>query len=266
MRALAGSVSARSGKDGRQRLHHLLDDGNIMRGAFFALLAAAVVTLVLDYREMAEANAFAPDAPMIQPILPSTQAEPGESGSEQPQVTTDPDMLRQAMRIELGKGGTLRLEGTITPGTSARFAKEIGKVGEYVKRIELDSPGGSAQDALAMSRLVRENGYDTVVRKGQLCASSCPLVFAGGVTREAEEGAAVGVHQVFPASEEGLSPRAAASGTQSVTAQVTRLLTDMGVDAALWLHALDTPPERLYYLSPEEMKRYRLTGTTKKKG
>jgi hypothetical protein len=32
----------------------------------------------------------------------------------------------------------------------------------------------------------------------------------------------------------------------------------MGVDPALWLHALDTPPQALYYLSPEELADYRL--------
>ena len=32
----------------------------------------------------------------------------------------------------------------------------------------------------------------------------------------------------------------------------------MGVDPALWLHALETPPDRLYYLSPEELTTYKL--------
>ena len=35
-------------------------------------------------------------------------------------------------------------------------------------------------------------------------------------------------------------------------------LGDMGVDPALWLHALDTPPESLYFLSPEEQRQFRL--------
>ncbi len=32
----------------------------------------------------------------------------------------------------------------------------------------------------------------------------------------------------------------------------------MGIDPALWLHALDTPPQALYYFSPEELAKYRL--------
>ena len=45
----------------------------------------------------------------------------------------------------------------------------------------------------------------------------------------------------------------AMADAQSVTAEITRHLTLSGVDPALWLHALETPPDRLYYFSPEEM-------------
>jgi len=45
---------------------------------------------------------------------------------------------------------------------------------------------------------------------------------------------------------------------QKTTAGITRFLIEMGVDSALWLHALDTPPNQLYYLTPEELKSYRL--------
>lgn len=50
----------------------------------------------------------------------------------------------------------------------------------------------------------------------------------------------------------------AMSDAQKTTATVTRHLVSMGIDAALWIHALETPPERLYYLSPEELTDYRL--------
>ncbi|MEC9343423.1 MAG: hypothetical protein VYD64_06225 [Pseudomonadota bacterium] len=268
MAAIAGSANP-PGRVSLARRLARLDDGVLMRAVFFTMLAAVAVILVLDYREMAEAKLFSPERPMTQPILPPASGNPGASPDgaplrpgEQPPVTTDPELLRQAMRIELGRQGVLRLEGTITQGTSERFAAEVARIGEYVRRIELDSPGGSAIDALQMSRLIREQGFATHVARGELCASSCPLLLAGGETRTAEEGAVIGVHQVYPVSEDGLSPRQAAAGTQAMTAQVTRLLGEMGVDPALWLHALDTPPERLYYLSIEEMERYRLTGRT----
>ena len=48
------------------------------------------------------------------------------------------------------------------------------------------------------------------------------------------------------------------SDAQATTARISRHLAEMGVDPALWLHALDTPPQALYYFSPEELAKYRL--------
>ena len=54
------------------------------------------------------------------------------------------------------------------------------------------------------------------------------------------------------------APAQAMSDAQATTARISRHLAEMGVDPALWLHALDTPPQALYYLSPEELADYRL--------
>lgn len=45
---------------------------------------------------------------------------------------------------------------------------------------------------------------------------------------------------------------------QKTTAEITRYLNDMGVDAASWLRALDTPPDRLYYFTGTELTALRL--------
>ena len=128
----------------------------------------------------------------------------------------------------------------------------------------LDSPGGSVDDALDIGRLVREQGLSTEVSNGGLCASSCPLIFASGETRIAGQEAAIGVHQIYAAAlsaspVDALSVAGVAmADAQSATAEITRHLGEAGVDAALWLHALETPPDQLYYFSPEELERYRL--------
>ena len=159
---------------------------------------------------------------------------------------------------EDASGGVLRVSGTIDPGSAERFAAEIARVGEYVKRIELNSPGGSVRDALAISRAIRERELDTAVADGALCASSCPLILAGGKARHASSAAAIGVHQVFIPQGELRNADNEVSGTQALTAEITRHLEAMGVDPALWLHALETPPSQLYYLTPEELQTYRL--------
>lgn len=81
---------------------------------------------------------------------------------------------------------------------------------------------------------------------------------AGGVIREAEQGAVIGVHQIFNGSKEKLSAEQAMSEAQRTTADVSRHLEQMGIKSGVWLHALETPPDRLYYLTAEEMKDFAL--------
>jgi hypothetical protein len=48
------------------------------------------------------------------------------------------------------------------------------------------------------------------------------------------------------------------SEAQRTTADVTRHLDEMGIKPGLWIHAMETPPDRLYYLSLDEMKEFAL--------
>lgn len=239
-----------------------IEDGAILRFAFFALLAGTLGVLYVDYRELNQ-NAPAALTRTPQPILPPATTEDG-GGRARPALTTPPELLDEPLRIELGANGELRLTGTIDPGAAQRFADEIAARGEYVSTVLLDSPGGSVDDALQIGRLIRERGLSTAVRDGQLCASSCPVILASGTERIAGRDAAIGVHQIYAAALSGTSVDAlsvagvAMADAQLATAEITRHLNESGVDAALWLHALETPPDRLYYFSPEELERYRL--------
>ena len=263
----------RNGETAAKRItlpRSLPNDGEIMRGLFYAMIAVIALALIYDYDALRKRQQFAPVEPgMANPVLPAyspprlspdlspdtPQAQPAR---DHPPVTADPAMLREAMKIELASGGILQVSGTIDPGSAERFAAEIARVGEYVKRIELNSPGGSVRDALAISRAIRERELDTAVADGALCASSCPLILAGGKARHAGSAAAIGVHQVFIPQGELRNAGNEVSGTQTLTAEITRHLETMGVDPALWLHALETPPSQLYYFTPEELQTYRL--------
>jgi hypothetical protein len=141
----------------------------------------------------------------------------------------------------------------IDPGAAVRFAAEIDARGEYVRRIALNSPGGSVEDALQIAALIRENGFVTMVADGALCASSCPLVLAGGSARLAGPQAVIGVHQVFAAGAGPAGPAQAMSDVQATTARISRHLQAMGIGPELWVHALETPPDRLYYFTLDEL-------------
>lgn len=272
---LAGDAGPRSsGRSARKNpiMRYLarFDDGEVLRWAFRGLLLGAIGVLALDLRDLAEANGWALAeiaAPSRQePILPPAVNvdAPAPARDPRPFVTTDHGRLSGPMSFTLEPGGLLLAEGSIVPGTAERFAAEIAARGEYVKIVSLNSPGGALDDAMAMARLLRERGLDTEVADGALCASSCPLVMAGGKHRKAGEKAAVGVHQFYAATPSEAAPAQVMADAQLTTARISRHLAALDVDPALWLHALDTPPRALYYFSPEEMADYRLVTDTRK--
>lgn len=258
------AAAATQGRGGRRLFDwaEVLGDGAVLRTAFFAMLFGTVGVLYIDYRELTEADTTALAAP-LQPVLPAFDPNSPDTAPG-PAVTTDLETLKRPLSIALTSGGVLEVTGTIDVGSAARFAAEIEVRGEYVTRVALNSPGGSVQDALAMGALIRQRGFVTSVAAGALCASSCPLVFAGGAARQASGRAAIGVHQIYATIAPGELPSGlstagdAMSDAQKTTALITRHLSAMGVDPALWLHALETPPDRLYYLSPEELQTLRL--------
>jgi hypothetical protein len=234
-----------------------LDDGQIIRAAFFGMLVATAAILFVDYRELTafDSNGLAPAS---QPILPAFDPNSPDTPAG-PTVLTAPELLQQPLDVQLTGGGVLRLTGTIDPGAAARVQAEIDAHGEYIKTVALDSPGGSVADAIEIGTLIRGKGYATSIAAGSFCASSCPLIFIGGKERLATAQSAIGVHQIYAATQPGsLAERLAAAGNamsdaQKLTAAITRYIADMGVESEVWLHALETPPERLYYFSADKL-------------
>jgi hypothetical protein len=188
------------------------------------------------------------------PSLPSVLG-PWLPGDKRLVPLPQPDgAMAQPMTFELVSGGKLMATGTITPGISQSFAAEVGKRGDYVKTVVLNSPGGSVTDALAMGRLIRERKFATEVEAGKYCASSCPLVFAGGVERRAGDRATIGVHQVAALPAANGPPRDEMSVAQNISARCQRYLADMGVSLQVWVHAMETPHDRLFVFKPDELK------------
>lgn len=214
-------------------------------------LAGQLLLAVLGGTAMGVAGAFA---------LAAIDHDPGPMAASVEQVRASPAELARPMRFNLGADGILIAQGSIEPGTAAKLALELQTHGPTVTTLSLNSPGGSLTEAMAMAQQVRAHGLATQIADGAVCASSCPLLFAGGVERSAGPRAAIGVHQFHAQPVAGLRGSIdAMSDTQLVTARISRHLTEMGVDPAAWLHALDTPPTALYYFSSWELAEYRLT-------
>ena len=233
-------------------LARLGDDGQIMRAAFFGMLAATAAILFVDFRELTAIDADhrwhagrSAHPARLRPRSPDAPA--GPAGHHRPAL------LKQPLDVTLASGGVLTLTGTIDPGAAERFAAEIAARGEYVKTVALDSPGGSVADALAIGALIRAEGFTTSVAAGSLCASSCPLIFAAGKERRAAPVAPSACTRSMPRSQPGtLAERLAAAGNAMSDAQKTDrrdhpLPRRHGRRPGVWLHALETPPEKLYY-------------------
>lgn len=115
--------------------------------------------------------------------------------------------------------------GEIGAETPALFARVLKQAGRLKLPVLIDSPGGNVDAAIEIGRMIRKAGLDTAVartryegctpgdgactlppaRKGiyrgvasnaeAYCASACPLILAGGVSRSASVQSYVGVHQ-----------------------------------------------------------------------
>jgi len=255
----------------RQRFHAwLLDhaDEAVLRWIFRGIFMVTIAVLALDLATMQgwiadPQSAATPDeitqgspAPNLPSMLPSILAPLLPGGDKRLMPLPQPDgAMAKPMTFELISGGKLMATGTITPGISQSFAAEVGKRGDYVKTVVLNSPGGSVADALAMGRLIRERKFATEVEAGKYCVSSCPLVFAGGVERRAGDRAEIGVHQVAAIhSAANGPPRDEMSVAQNISARCQRYLDDMGVSLQVWVPAMETPHDTLFMFKPDELK------------
>lgn len=232
------------------------DDGRIIRLVFFVLLGGAAITLWLDYQGLRQVPDYVPGVtgPAVLPAVERPEVDPAAPNfSPTAPLKVGDDVLTAPLSVSLMPGGILMLEGTIEPGSASRFISEVEARGEYVETVALNSPGGSVNDALEIAALLRERGFSTEVASGNFCASSCPLIFAAGVERLAGGGAVIGVHQAFAGGANLPGAAQAMSDAQSTTARIVRHLDAMGISAQVWVHALETPPDRLYYFTSDEL-------------
>jgi hypothetical protein len=256
-----------------QRFHGWLSgnpDEQILRWIFRSIVVVTIAALAAD---LATTNGWisTPDpgsspmervSPGLELPVPTILAPWLPGGDKRLMPLPQPDgAMAKPMTFELVDAGKLMATGTITPGISEAFAAEVGKRGDYIKTVVLNSPGGSVADALAMGRLIREKKFATEVEAGKYCASSCPLVFTGGVERRAGDKATIGVHQVAAIGSAGAAPRDEMDVAQRISARCQRYLGDMGISLQVWVHAMETPHDKLFIFKPDELKSLNIVTT-----
>lgn len=242
---------------------------------FGVLLAGVLGVLVLDYRTLTGAtipfdSPFTRSTETSTPILPARKNDQIRRYSPQTRVDFGPEgkpklpgvpgradgLLSGTMTFHVGGKGIVSAVGFIEAGTAIRFEEFIADQSENsrIKTVYLHSPGGSVRDAIEMARFIRESKMNTVITKHGYCASSCPLVFSGGLKRTIKNPAALGVHQVFTSDSAIGTLQQGIANAQAISAEAQLLLVEMGVDPKAWIKAMETPKDKVYLFTEKEIK------------
>lgn len=234
-------------------------------GLQIALAAVIAGSDVLE-RWPAAAPGRAPAGDPAMPVSPGDQTrrfEPSRLMTETPGAPGFPAsgpvprrLVWEAVVIDGSPG--LAVSGTIAPGDAARLAEHLDGMAEPPAVISLHSPGGSVTDALAIGRRLREDGVSTLVGPDAACLSACPYAFAGGVERTADRDARIGVHQHYFGRNTYLPAFLAVADIQRGQAEVLTYLDEMGVDPMIVAKAMQTAPDDIYILLPEEIEDFGL--------
>lgn len=199
-----------------------------------------------------------------QPVNPGDQTRryrpadmplpPAREGNPNRVYTSTRDMPERL--VFEAQGQTIVITGAIAPGDAERFETFLEAETAEFETVQLNSPGGSVSDALAIGQRLRDAGYNTEMAAGDICLSACPYVLASGVVRTIDEDAQVGVHQHFFDVNTVLPAFLAVEDIQRGQGAVMAYLDAMGVDPLVMQHALITPPDEIYILLPDELTRY----------
>ena len=172
----------------------------------------------------------------------------------------------RAMTFEAMRGGAcgesacILASGSIDDDTADRFRaylrRENVRPGEVVI---LDSEGGDVVQALSLGVEIRKAELSTLIAPGQgpsgvsrgLCASACAYAFMGGVRRSVGEGGKFGVHQMF-----GRHGELNSSDSQTLVALIAVHFQRLGGSLDLLISALRTPPQKMHWLSANELSRF----------
>jgi hypothetical protein len=185
-------------------------------------------------------------------------------------------------------------EGAFDTGAATRLRAFLARQRNTKMPIYFHSPGGLADRAFGIGRLLRERGMTAGVsrtvpdacakldekacnklkRSGQaltaelsalaVCNSACVYAMIGAKERQVPPGARLGVHssRLIKLYSDGrvvvMQPGTAKTQTQARDVQTRKYIGEMGIDVRLLDIASKIPHESVYYLSRDEIARLRI--------
>ncbi|MGF1623421.1 MAG: ATP-dependent Clp protease proteolytic subunit [Alphaproteobacteria bacterium] len=195
-----------------------------------------------------------PYSPEVRPTTPR-RAQP-----TLPSTDTPLPVEQASMHFTLHRDGEvpyILAAGKIVPGTAQDLVAFDIAQDRQAAMVVFDSPGGAITEAMQIGAYIRSRGLDTMVVENGLCASACPLAFAGGVARIAHETSWIGVHRAFITDQGGDTQIGLRQG-QQLAAACMRHLEQMDVDPRAWIHALSTPWDEIYLFTSDQLEEFGL--------
>ena len=157
-------------------------------------------------------------------------------------------------------GRTIYATGAVETGDAATLSRLIRDnnladgFDDYVVR--LNSPGGLVLEGMEVGRVIRDARLETLIVRGDICASACALAFLGGtrqyatgngVGRRLEFGAMLGFHGFRSATDAVRVENETLSVSRVLTALILEYAAQMrGVDLGWLANTLNAPPEKLF--------------------
>jgi ATP-dependent protease ClpP protease subunit len=182
----------------------------------------------------------------------------------------EPDIDWGQTEIRMRERKVILAVGVIDPGAPARLRALVTAHPELLDNkdwslfemakhrsrptVYLHSGGGRVNAGLELGRMIRAYGWTTELLDGTVCASSCTLVFLGGMWRFAAHTSYYGLHQFFR-TDRSFGPQDLEEGQKGL-ADIAVYAREMGVDAGgfveRWVRA---DRDNVYIMSPDEMIR-----------
>lgn len=149
-----------------------------------------------------------------------------------------------------GSDGGLRFSGSIGNTFATDLISAMGHASNKTLTIGT-SAGGKVHAAMEAGYWLRKNGIQTVLESR--CASSCGLVFAGGINRTMHYAASIGIHRsTWGDYDSEINAQEVLDSTGDMVAYYEL----MGIDPSIMSLQLKTPPDQIHWLNVNDAKAY----------
>jgi hypothetical protein len=182
--------------------------------------------------------------------------------AEEVKVTSSCSVLKSHKECSFG----IEIKGEIIASTIDELRKAFTQRDEMLRRegvsgswgtTSINSPGGSVYAAIEIGRLFRSRQQPIWVKREDVCVSACVLILAGATYRTLE--GQVGIHRPYletPKTDVNVGQMQRMYVT--FTEQIRAYLREMNVSDRLADDMMIVPPEKVRFLSANELGDYGL--------